>query len=83
MMTVEEFVALPWTVHGRMVREAPGERPYYLITIEEMSGFSVVADTRLEAEALFPIVLREYLEVSLETGHPPTVPLALDRAGAV
>lgn len=83
MMTVDEYVALPWTVHGRGVRERPEWDAYYLITIEEMSGFSVVADTRLEAEALFPIVLREYLEVSLETGHPPTVPLALDRAGAV
>ncbi|HEY0025669.1 MAG TPA: hypothetical protein VGB24_22470 [Longimicrobium sp.] len=74
MMTVDEYVALPWTVHGRMVREAPGERPYYLITIDEMDGFSVVASSRAAAEELFPIVLREHIEAWLESGHVPPIP---------
>jgi hypothetical protein len=74
MMTVDEYVALPWTVHGRMVREAPGERPYYLITINEMDGLSVVASSRAAAEELFPIVLREHIEAWLESGHLPPTP---------
>ena len=75
-MTVNEYEALPWTVHGRAVRETPGEPPYYLVTIEELEGFSVVAATRPEAEALLPIVLREYLVAAVESGHAPPVPAA-------
>lgn len=80
MMTVDEYVALPWTVHGRMVREAPGERPYYLITIDEMDGFSVVASFRAVAEELFPIVLREHIEAWLESGHVPPIPAPVQQA---
>jgi hypothetical protein len=74
MMTVDEYVALPWTVHGRMVQEALGERPYYLITIDEMDGFSVVASSRSAEEELFPIVLREHIEAWLDSGHVPPIP---------
>jgi hypothetical protein len=83
MMTVDEYVALPWTVHGRGVRDRPDRNLYYLITIDEMPAFSVVADSRLEAEAIFPIVLREFIEATLEIGHVPPVPAEMDRAGAV
>jgi hypothetical protein len=77
MMTVDEYVALPWTVYGRPVREDPDSEPYYLITVAEMPPFSVVARTRLEAQAIFPIVLREFLETTLELGHEPPLPLEL------
>jgi predicted RNase H-like HicB family nuclease len=76
-MTIEEYQGLPWTVHGRAVRETAGEEPYYLVTIEELEGFSVAAETRAEAEALFPVVLREYLAAAVESGNAPTVPAAL------
>ena len=75
-MTINEYAALPWTVHGRAVREAPGEAEYYLMTIEELEGFSVVADTRAEAESLFPTVLREYLAAAVESGNAPPIPAA-------
>ncbi len=75
-MTISEYEALPWTVNGRAVREAPGEASYYLMTVEELEGFSVVADTRAEAESLFPAVLREYLAAAVESGHAPPVPAA-------
>lgn len=73
-MTVEEYQELPRTVHGRAVRETAGDEPYYLVTIEELEGFSVVAETRAEAEALFPLVLREYLAAAVESGNAPPVP---------
>ena len=81
MRTVDEYVALPWSVRGRAVRERPEDKPYYLITIDEMSGFSVVCDSRPEAEAIFPIVLREYIEATLDSGHRPSVP-ATTRKGS-
>jgi hypothetical protein len=80
MMTVDEYVALPWTVHGRAVREQPDSKPYYLITIDEMPAFSVVARTRLEAQGIFPIVLREFIEATLDLGHEPPLPLGMPRA---
>ena len=73
---ISEYESLPWTVHGRAVREAPDEEPYYLMTIEELEGFSVVADTRGEAESLFPTVLREYLAAAVESGSSPPIPAA-------
>jgi predicted RNase H-like HicB family nuclease len=75
-MTVTEYEALPWTIHGRAVRETPKDAPYYLVTIEELEGFSVVAATRAEAEALLPVVLREYLAAAVESGYTPPVPAA-------
>ncbi len=76
-MTIEEYQALPWTVHGRAVREAAGDEPYYLVTIEELEGFSVVAESRAHAEAIFPVVLREYLAAAVESGNAPAVPAAV------
>jgi predicted RNase H-like HicB family nuclease len=73
-MTVNEYEALPWTIHGRAVRETADDAPYYLVTIEELEGFSVVAETRAEAEAILPTVLREYLAATVESGHAPPVP---------
>ncbi|HEX8362759.1 MAG TPA: hypothetical protein VF613_21735 [Longimicrobium sp.] len=76
-MTVDEYAALPWTIHGRAVREAPEDVPYYRVTIEELEGFSVVAATRAEAEALLPTVLREYLAAAVGSGCAPPVPATL------
>lgn len=73
-MTIEEYQGLPWTVHGRAVREKEGDEPYYLVTIEELEGFSVVAETRAQAEALSPVVLKEYLAAAMESGNAPPVP---------
>jgi len=73
-MSIDEYVALPWTVHGRGVQESAEEAPYYLVTIEEMPGFSVVAASRSEADALFSVVLREYIEAMLESGRTVPVP---------
>lgn len=78
-MTLEEYEALPWTVHGRAVRESSDDVPYYLVTVEELEGFSVVAATRAEAEELFPFILREYLAAMVELGSAPPVPAALAR----
>jgi predicted RNase H-like HicB family nuclease len=73
--TTADYLALPWTVYGRAVAEDGG---YYLITVGELPGLSVVAATRAEAEAAFPEVLRDYLEACLESGHvPPTPAVAL------
>jgi predicted RNase H-like HicB family nuclease len=82
MRTVDEYLSLPWTVRGRGVRETPDDDPYYLITIDEMSGFSVVGDSRTEAEALYPIVLREYIEATLDSGHEPFLPAATHKESA-
>jgi hypothetical protein len=41
-----------------------------------LRGFSVVAETRGEAEALFPVVLKEYLAAAVESGHALPVPAA-------
>ena len=75
-MTIEEYQGLPWTVHGRAVRETAGDEPYYMVTVEELEGFSVVAETRAETEALFPVVLKEYLAAAVESGNAPPVPAA-------
>lgn len=58
------------------MREAAGDEPYYLVTVDELEGFSVVAETRSEAEALFPVVLTEYLAAAVESGNVPPVPAA-------
>ncbi|HEY0151845.1 MAG TPA: hypothetical protein VGB92_07605 [Longimicrobium sp.] len=81
-MSVDEYVSLPWTVHGRAVRESAEDAPYYLVTIEEMPGFSVVADTATEARALFPIVLREYIEAMLGSGRTVPVPALVETSYA-
>ncbi|HEX8210071.1 MAG TPA: hypothetical protein VF584_07780 [Longimicrobium sp.] len=61
-----------WTVHGRAVQESAEDEPYYLVTIEELEGFSVVAESR--AEALFPVVLKEYFVAAVESGNAPAIP---------
>lgn len=75
-MTLDEYVALPWTLRGREVREAPGDAPYYLLTIEEMPGFSIVAPTRAEAEGMLLSELREYIEAMFESGRAVPMPAA-------
>ncbi|HEY0153611.1 MAG TPA: hypothetical protein VGB92_16505 [Longimicrobium sp.] len=48
-MTIDEYHALPWTVHER---------------------------AGAQAEALFPVVLKEYIAAAGESGHAPAVPAA-------
>lgn len=71
MKTLADYRALPWTVQGRWVTNEGG---YYLITIAELPRFSVVGDTRAEAEAEFPAVLDDYLEACIESGFEPVEP---------
>lgn len=72
MRTVEEYAALPWTVQGRWVPEDGG---YYLITIAELPGFSVVGESRAEAERELPGVLDAYLQACLDTGREIPTPM--------
>lgn len=73
MNTLTNYLALPWTVHGQWQPEDGG---YYLITVGELPGFSVVGDTRAAAEREFPTVLEEYLRACLDSGHTPPLPAA-------
>lgn len=66
MKTLSEYRALPWTVHGRGCEEG-GER-FYLITIEELPGFSVAEESRLAAEREFAAVLDAYLAAAVAAG---------------
>jgi predicted RNase H-like HicB family nuclease len=74
MRTVEEYVGLPWSVHGRGVREAPDADSYYVITIRELPGFSVVGHTRREALAELEVALGTYLSGVLAEGFEVQVP---------
>ncbi len=77
MNKLDYYLSLPWTVQGRWIPEDDG---YYLITITEMPGFSVVGATRAEAEQLFSGVLHDYLAAYLESGQQPPVPAAFAAA---
>ena len=50
-----------------------------MITVEELPGFSVVGDTRDEAEQEFPAVLEEYLQACLAFGNTPPEPAIVVR----
>ena len=80
-MTLRDYLAVPWTVHGRAMRDAGDGSLYYLITIEELPGFSAVGDTRAEAESEFPDALETYLAAALEKGESPQLPETI--AGAL
>lgn len=73
-MTLAEYIALPWTIRGRGIRGADGEPAYYVVSIDELPGFSVVGDTRVEALAELELGLRVYLEGVLATGFTPELP---------
>lgn len=79
-MTLNDYLALPWTVHGRGMRDGGDGSPYYLFTIEELPGFSAVGDTRAEAEAEFTDALETYLSAALENGEYPRLPAQVQAA---
>lgn len=41
-MNLQDYLALPWTVHGRAMRDDGDGSIYYVFTIEELPGFSAV-----------------------------------------
>lgn len=69
-----DYLPLPWTVRGRAMRDEGDGSLYYLITIEELPGFSAVGDTRVEAQSGFPDALEVYLAAALENGERPRLP---------
>lgn len=73
-MTLAQYIALPWTIRGRGIRDADGEPAYYVVSIDELPGFSVVGDTRVAALAELELGLRVYLEGVLAAGFPPELP---------
>lgn len=73
-MTLAQYIALPWTIRGRGIRDADGEPAYYVVSIDELPGFSVVGDTRVEAIAELELGLRVYLEGVLAAGFTPELP---------
>lgn len=73
-MTLAEYIALPWTIRGRGIRDADGEPAYYVVSIDELPGFSVVGGTRVEALSELELGLRVYLEGVLAAGFPPELP---------
>lgn len=62
------YEGLPWTVR-RTVREDAGR--YYVATVEELPGFSVVGETEEELKREFPVALRCHLESYLSAGEEP------------
>lgn len=74
-MNAAEYAALPWTIHGRAERESDGTG-YYLVTIDELPGFSVVGETAEDAMSILRQVLEEYLEAAIESGHRISLPEA-------
>jgi predicted RNase H-like HicB family nuclease len=73
-MTLAEYIALPWTIRGRGIRDADGEPAYYVVSIDQLPGFSVVGDSRVEAVAQLELGLRVYLEGVLAAGFAPELP---------
>ena len=79
-MTLRDYLALPWTVHGRAMRDDGDGSLYYLFTIEELPGFSAVGDTRAEAASEFGDALESYLTAALENGERPRLPEPMQAA---
>jgi predicted RNase H-like HicB family nuclease len=79
-MNLNDYLAVPWTMHGRAMRDDGDGSLYYVITIEELPGFSSVGDTRAEAEAEFADALETYLEAALENGERPRLPVQVQAA---
>lgn len=79
-MTLRDYLAQPWTVHGRAMRDEGDGSLYYLITSEELPGFSALGDTRAEAESEFPAALKTYLAAALENGERPRLPAHVQAA---
>lgn len=73
-MTLQDYLTLPWTVHGRGMRDTPDGALYYVISIEELPGFSAVGDTRAEAEGELADALEAYLSAALANGERPRLP---------
>jgi predicted RNase H-like HicB family nuclease len=79
-MNLQDYLALPWTVHGRAMRGDGDGSLYYVFTIEELPGFSAVGDTRAEAETEFANALETYLSAALEVGERPRLPVQVQAA---
>lgn len=79
-MNLQDYLAVPWTMHGRAMRDDGDGSLYYVITIEELPGFSAVGDTRAEAEAEFADALETYLSAALENGERPRLPVQVQAA---
>jgi len=80
-MNLQDYLALPWTVNGRSMRDDGDGSIYYVFTIEELPGFSAVGDTRAEAESEFLDALETYLSAALENGECPRLPVEVQAAG--
>lgn len=46
------------------------------LTLKEMPGFSIVAPTRAEAEGMYRVELREYIDAMRESGRAVPIPAA-------
>jgi predicted RNase H-like HicB family nuclease len=76
-MTLRDYLVLPWTVHGRAMRDNEDGSLHYLMTVAELPGFSTVGDTRPEAESEFADALETYLAAALENGERPPLPAGM------
>jgi predicted RNase H-like HicB family nuclease len=79
-MNLQDYLAVPWTVHGRAMRDDGNGSLYYVFTIDELPGFSAVGDTRAEAETEFADALETYLSAALENGERPRLPVQVQAA---
>jgi len=71
MRDVAYFLTLPWTMRAGE-REDDGR--YYYMTIDELPGFVVSADSLEELDSEFWDALEGYLNSYLEHGEEPPVP---------
>lgn len=73
MKSIADYLTLPWAVR---LFEQDDDGLYYVITVEELPGFSVVGDTREEVISEYPLALRCYLEGCINAGEEPPLPAA-------
>lgn len=76
-MRVEDYMALPWSVR---TERRTDDGVYYVATVDELPGFSVLRDTVEELARELPVGLRCHLEGYLSQGEEPPAPAGLDLA---
>lgn len=75
MKDLEYYLALPWTIRMGKEEYEDGVREWVL-EIEELPGFTLVADTQAELFLRYRPALELFLESYLMDGEEPPIPAA-------
>jgi predicted RNase H-like HicB family nuclease len=77
MMTLQEYMDMPYNIVFRHVKDESGE--YYFVTVQELSGCMSDGETLEEAHANIREAMEGWIETKIEAGLPVPLPYTTEK----